>query len=97
MSRRLVHDRAAQTDLINIWVYSFETWGDVQADHYLDALALGIDSLAEAPERGVRRDTLREGYWSKRIEHHIIFYTFTDEEIRIRRVLHEVMDVGRHL
>ena len=39
----------------------------------------------------------RKGYWSKRLEHHIVFYTFTDAEVRIRRVLHEVMDVGRHL
>ena len=38
-----------------------------------------------------------EGYWSKRLEHHVVFYTFTDAELRIRRVLHEVLDVGRHL
>jgi len=44
MHRELVKDRAAEADLIGIWLY-----------------------------------------------------TFTDEEIRIRRVLHEIMDVGRHL
>lgn len=62
-----------------------------------DALELGIGRLAADPKAGDQRDALREGYWSVRIEHHVIFYTFTDAEVRIRRVLHEVMDVGRHL
>ena len=57
----------------------------------------GIRELAKDPERGTGRDALRPGYWSKKLEHHIVFYTFTDDEVRIRRVLHEVMDVGRHL
>ena len=97
MPRELVKDQAAEADLIGIWVYSFETWGEAQADRYLDALGQGIHNLAEAPRNGYSRNELREGYWSKKLEHHIVFYTFTDVELRIRRVLHEVMDVGRHL
>ena len=54
-------------------------------------------SSSNAPPAGSRRDELREGYRSRRLEHHVVFYTFTDAELRIRRVLHEVMDVGRHL
>ena len=95
--RELVKDRAAESDLIGIWVYTFDTWSEAQADRYLAALEQGIRQLARDPERGSRRDALREGYWSKRLERHIVFYTFTAEEVRIRRVLHEVMDVGRHL
>ena len=97
MHRRLVKDRAAEGDLIGIWIYSFETWSVAQADRYLDALERGIGALAIDPTEGKQRDELRAGYWSKQVEHHIVFYTFTDEEVRIRRVLHEVMDVGRHL
>ena len=97
MPRRLVKDRAAEADLIDIWVYSFNTWGEAQANRYLDAMELGVGQLARNPGRGNRRNTLREGYWSKRLEHHIVFYTFTDDEVRVRRVLHEAMDVGRHL
>lgn len=97
MPRELDHDQAAEADLIGIWVYTFETWNEVQADRYLDALEHGIGKLVEDPTSGTRRDELREGYWSKRLEHHVVFYTFTDAELRIRRVLHEVMDVGRHM
>jgi toxin ParE1/3/4 len=97
MARKLVKDNAAEADLIGLWVYSFENWGEAQADRYLAALENGIRQLGESPRNGKPRDELREGYWSKRLEHHVVFYTFTDAELRIRRVLHEVMDVGRHL
>jgi len=97
VARALVKDRAAETDLIDIWVYSFRTWGEAQANRYLDAMELGIRELARDPDAGNPRHALREGIWSKRIEHHIVFYTFTDEQVRVRRVLHEAMDVGRHL
>ncbi|MFQ5461897.1 MAG: type II toxin-antitoxin system RelE/ParE family toxin [Phycisphaerae bacterium] len=97
MARRLVKDHAAETDLIDIWVYSFERWSEAQADRYLSALENGIRKLVSTPEAGKRRDRLRKGYWSKRIEHHVVFYTFTNNELRIRRVLHEVMDPDMHL
>ena len=96
-NRKLVKDRAAETDLIGIWLYTFETWSETQADRYLGALEDGIRKVAADPTIGVPRAQLREGYWSKKLEHHIVFYTFTDDEVRIRRVLHKVMDVGRHL
>ena len=92
MARNLVKDHAAETDLIGIWVYSFNHWREGQADRYLSALEDGIQKLVGEPEDGKQRDSLREGYWSQRIEHHVVFYTFTDNELRIRRVLHEVMD-----
>lgn len=97
MRRRLVHDRAAEADLIGIWRYSFENWGETQADRYLTALETGIEGLARNPETGDRRESLRSGYWSLHLEHHIVFYTFTEDEVRVRRVLHEVMDSDRHL
>ena len=97
MNRRLVKDKAAEEDLIGIWVYSCENWGEAQADRYLDAIDTALRKIAKHPTKGENRDWLRQGYWSLHVEHHLVFYTFTDEEIRIRRVLHEVMDVGRHL
>ncbi len=97
MPRTLAKDRAAETDLVDIWVYSFNQWSEAQADRYLSAIENGIKKLMGEPEDGKQRDKLRNGYWSKRIEHHVVFYTFTDNELRIRRVLHEVMDPDIHL
>jgi toxin ParE1/3/4 len=97
MARTLVKDAAAESDLITIWIDSFSQWNEAQADRYLSALELGIRKLVDDPKTGKPRDNLRPGYWSRRIEHHVAFYTFTDNELRIRRVLHEVMDPDLHL
>ncbi len=97
MARAVLLDRAAESDLIEIWVYTFENWSAEQADRYLDTLNEAIGALALHPERGRSRHGLREGYFSRRAFRHVIFYTFSETEVRIRRVLHEVMDIDRHL
>lgn len=97
MPRTLVHDRAAEHDLIEIWVYTHRTWGEAQAEKYLDALEAGVIKIAHDPRSGRARDAIREGYWSQAVEHHVVFYTFDDREVRIRRVLHESMDFEIHL
>lgn len=97
MARTLAKDSAAESDLIGIWLYSFETWSETQADRYLDSLEDGVQRILEEPRIGKQRNTVREGYWSMRIQRHVVFYTFTDSEVRIRRVLHEVMDPDLHL
>ncbi|MEL6189209.1 MAG: type II toxin-antitoxin system RelE/ParE family toxin, partial [Myxococcota bacterium] len=78
--------------------YSFQTWGETQADRYLDQLESGILSLRDAPERGRARQEFRNhAYFSMRIREHVVFYTFDEEEVCIRRVLHKARDYERHL
>lgn len=90
--RRLVHDFAARADLVEIWTYSFERWGEEPADRYLQVLDSGLRVLAAYPRSGRPRESLRPDYWSKRVEQHVVFYTFTPAEVRVRRVLHGLMD-----
>ena len=97
MARNLTKDQAAEADLVAIWVNSFETWGEPQADPYVNALEKGTRRLVDRPTNGTPRDELHQGFWSQRIEHHVVFYTFPDAELRVRRVLHAVGDVGQHL
>lgn len=59
MRRSIVKDRAAETDLVEIWVYSFRTWGEAQADRYVTALEEGVQRIASAPEAGTPRHKLR--------------------------------------
>jgi toxin ParE1/3/4 len=87
----------AESDLIDIWVYSFEEWDDVQADKYLDELNAAINSLAANPHLGVRRDTVREEYRALFVNRHAIYYRLTAATIEIVRVLHGQMDPDRHL
>lgn len=62
--RALVISERAETDLREIWCYTLDTWGETQADRYLDSLDEGLKKCQVGPERGKRRDVLRPGYWS---------------------------------
>lgn len=95
---RKIHVRAlAESDLVDIWHYSFEEWGEIQADKYLDQLDRGIRKLADNPELGTRRDYVRDGYRVLCIGSHAAYYAVTPDTVHIIRVLHGRMDPERHL
>jgi toxin ParE1/3/4 len=83
---------SAESDLIDTWRYSFEEWGEVRADKYLDEL-----ELAENPEVGMKRDYVREGYRALFVGNHAVYYMVTPAAIHIIRALHGRMDPDRHL
>ena len=57
--RRLVLSARAEADLREIWLYTFKTWGEAQADRYLDELGSILRECGAEPERGKRRDDVR--------------------------------------
>jgi toxin ParE1/3/4 len=95
--RHLVKDRAAEEDLISIWLYTSDHWGAEQADLYLRLIERGLHALIERPVLGRDRGDVRADYRSLRIEQRVVFYTFTRTELRVRRVLHVAMDLEQHL
>jgi toxin ParE1/3/4 len=97
LRRTVRKSRLAETDLIGIWQYSFEQWDGAQADRYLDELDEAIRLLIDNPELGANRDFVRRGYRALFVKRHAIYYTATDAEIYVVRVLHEQMDPARHL
>ena len=95
--REVVKRPLAYADLEGIWLYTFGQWGEEQADRYLRQLDEQITALASTPERGKSAEMIRAGYYSIHAGRHLVFYTFTDTIVSVRRVLHDQMDVGRHL
>jgi len=87
----------AEQDLKAIWRYTFERWGEPQADLYLRQLDAAIQSLLEFPDIGEACDYLRAGYRKLHVNRHLVFYHRTDPQIEIVRVLHQTMDVARRL
>lgn len=87
----------AESDLVDIWVYTFTKWGADQADTYLDLLERGINQLIDHPELGVDYSHVLPGYRQLHQEHHLIFYRLEKSNIVIVRVLHESMDAPRRL
>ncbi|WP_113913662.1 type II toxin-antitoxin system RelE/ParE family toxin [Roseovarius dicentrarchi] len=53
-------------------------------------------SLAQNTKRG-RAVDVREGYLKQAVGKHLVFYRPTDAGIEVIRILHQSMDVGRHL
>ena len=100
MRRIHVHE-SAESELIDIWRYSIEEWGEVQADKYLDGLDSGISprirKLADNPEIGMKRDYVRDGYRVLFVGSHAVYYTVTPDAVHIIRVLNGRMDPDRHL
>ena len=87
----------AKKDIKNIWNYTFETWGEKQADVYTTELGLAIDSLVDNPEIGFTIDHVIDGYRLYRFKHHFIIYTLTPIEIDITRVLGKNMYIENHI
>ncbi len=95
--RQIRKSALAESDLIDIWRYTFESWNAAQADQYLDELDDGIRLLADNPEMGATRDYVREGCRVLLINSHAVYYTVAPSAIHIVRVLHGQMDPGGHL
>ncbi len=63
----------AELDIKNIWLYSFDNWGEAQADKYYDDLSKAMGLIAENSNIGIACDYIREGYRQLHVNHHIIF------------------------
>ena len=95
MSFRLT--REAEEDVTNIYRYSFENFGEAQADTYHDGLNDCFRLLADTPLIGRDYGSLRPGLRRYEQASHSVYYRLTDTGILILRVLHRRMDPARHL
>ncbi len=89
---RLHIQSLAEQDIIDIWLYSFENWGEQQADRYHDKLTAAFKLIAANPEIGVSCDEVRQGYRKFPANRHMIVYRIDDATIHIIRVLGADMD-----
>ena len=87
----------AASDLEAIYEYTILRFGLDQARGYLLGLHEQCQVLAEQPARGREADALASGLRRCEYQSHIIFYIPKEHGIRIVRVLHQRMDVRRHV
>lgn len=87
----------AAADLEEIYEYTILNFGLIKAQAYLHSLAERLNALANHPAQGRRAAQLAPAL--RRFEHrsHIIFYVEEEPGVLIVRVLHQSMDVPRHL
>lgn len=87
----------ARKDLEEIWTYTASTWSIEQADHYVDILTTRMVWLSNNPDLWLVRDEIRPGIFSYNESRHVIFFNATPGLLSIIRVLHDRMDVKRHI
>lgn len=91
------YSRRAELDLDAIAEYTKSTWGEVQADIYLEQIERRCLWLAEHPLMG-RQYGHPHLTW-RRMEQgsHVIFYRERPGGILVQRILHKSMCPDRHL
>lgn len=87
---------AAISDLNDIWDYTAEEWGPDQADRYTDDIQDMCSSLARSERRG-RTVDVRDSYFKYAVGRHFVFFRMSGAGIVVVRILHQSMDVARHL
>ena len=95
--RKIVFRETALSDLEGIWLYTLDTWSLEQADRYYDLIIREVEFLAKKPGSGRSLNTVKPEYYSSKVKSHIIFYTYTDTEMDVVRILHESLDLPNHL
>jgi toxin ParE1/3/4 len=88
----------ARRDLSEIWDYSAEQWGTAQADRYIRLIASACTELATGRIKGRSAEAIRPGYFRQTVGSHVLFYRARKRGgIEIVRILHQRLDVERHL
>ena len=87
----------ARRDLDNIWAYTASTWSVERADRYIDTLITRIVWLSKNEALWIVRDDIRSDIFSYHEGRHVIIFKATSDALSIVRVLHDRMDVRRHI
>ena len=87
---------AAETDLRDIWRYTYKTWGFDQAEKYFDQIEACCEAVGDGRARSKVLEGLQEGIHIHRCEHHFIVWLAGARPVIIA-ILHERMDFVRRL
>jgi len=87
----------AEQDLAEIYVFSYQKFGELKADTYLIGMEECLSNLAGNPLLGRNIEHIRKGYFRYEYISHSVFYKPTKKGILVIRILHGSMDMERHL
>lgn len=96
MPQKYVLSPMAERDLEDIWTYTAQEWSVEQAETYTNDIINMFEDIA-AGKRDGRPVLVRAGYLKALVGRHAIYFQTRGEVIAIIRILHQSMDVERHL
>lgn len=87
----------AKASLIQIALYSQQTWGEKQRRIYIKQMDDCFHKLAASPMLGKARPEIYHALRSFPVGRHIVYYMKRDDHIIIVNVLHDRMDPVQHI
>ena len=87
----------AERDLIDIWGYGFERWGDTGADRYAHRIEDALRRLQLQPGLGVDSRDVLPGLRRWRVGSHHIYYKVHADHLYVVRVLGARQDAPSRL
>lgn len=95
--KSIKYARRANADLEDITDYTARTWGAQQAKKYIREIRAQIAGIANGDVIAQPLQVARAGMFKCRVNRHLVIFEQTNDEIRIVRILHEAMDMPRHI
>jgi toxin ParE1/3/4 len=87
----------AEADYFGIYAYTYENFGEEQAEKYTSGLLDAFDLIAEHTLIGRDIGHIRAGYYRYEHESHTIYYRKDESGVAIVRILGAKQDPLRHL
>ncbi len=94
---RYILSPAAQADLESIWDYTVTRWGETQAEDYTRNIREACEALSTGKMVSRSAEDIRQGYRKVAVGSHVMFFRLQSGVVEIIRILHQSMDVARHL
>ncbi|HEY9012563.1 MAG TPA: type II toxin-antitoxin system RelE/ParE family toxin [Devosia sp.] len=93
MPRKVQHTQRARNDLIDIWNYFDEVGAPAAGEKLLRKIARALGRLASLPESAQLRRELRPDLRSFPVGKYIIYFDYSETELRLVRVVHGARDI----
>jgi toxin ParE1/3/4 len=98
--------RQAEQDITDILTWTADQFSAQQAEVYAETLTRALEALLEGPEviGAKRREDIAPGIYvlhvarlERRGRHFVVFRPASDKLIDVLRILHDSMDLARHI
>ena len=88
---------AARADVEEIWDYTVRNWGEAQAERYTRNIRDACEALGDGTLSGRSAEDIRAGYRKAAVGSQVMFHRVRADVVEVIRILHQSMDVGRHI
>ena len=95
--KQLVFSPEAKNDLLNIWDYGADHFGEDAADRYHDEIMDIMERVAAGIYQGRDASHIRAGYLKYNLRREVVFYRETAARMEVIRILGGAMDHARHI